>query len=77
MLFVQRNHPIQALPSHRPHQTFAIGVRFRRLHRCSQDLQTESFYLRIDALRENRVAIVNEKPVSVLARNRFAELDGF
>ena len=56
------------------HRAFAIRVRFRHPYRYSQDLQTESFDLRIDLLRENRVAVVNEKPVSVLARNRLAKL---
>jgi hypothetical protein len=72
MPLTQGYEEVQALASHRPDQTFAIGIRLGRLRRGSQHSQPESLgQLLVEFCREDRVAIVDEKAVSTLAGNRF------
>src|SRR5215813_14546960 len=74
MLLVERNHEIQTLTTNRSHQPFTIGVGLWRLHRSAQNLQPKCFQIFVNLGREDRVTIMDEKAIPVIAGNSFSEL---
>ena len=58
----------------RTDQPFTVSIGLRRLHRCSQYLQPECFQLIVDLGRENRIPIMNQKSIGMIAGSRFSRL---
>lgn len=75
MPLVQWDEKIQALTTYRPHQALTKGVGLRCLRRRTQHVDAESAcQFLIEFLREDRIAIVDDKLPSILARQCFAKL---
>ena len=74
MLLAEWNHIVQTLTPHRSDQPFAERIRLRCLHRRAQHLQTEGLQLIVHFCRKDRVAVVNEKPIVVIAGKCLAKL---
>ena len=75
MPLVQRNHEIQALTTHGSDQPFAIRIRLWRAHRRPQDPQPKrAFELLVQVPRENRIAIMDQELLAVVARKTFTKL---
>ena len=71
----QRNHEIQAFAPHRSDQPFAIGTRFRCTHGRAQDPQPKTaFELLVPLPREDRIAVMDQELVSIVAGNGFSQL---
>jgi hypothetical protein len=69
------NHKVQALSPYRANQSFAMGIGLGRLGWRSQHRQPKSlcqFVVKISG--EDRVSIMNKKPISLLAWDRFPKL---
>lgn len=74
MTFVPRNHEVKALSSKCPNTPFTDRIRHRRPHRCFEHAQSHMSYALIHLVGKNRIAIMDQKPVSVIDRNRLSEL---
>src|SRR5260370_10111944 len=74
MFLTERDHEVQAFPSHRPDQSLTICVGLRCPYRCSQNFHTQSLNRLIDSLCKNAVAVMDQQPITIIARNGFAEL---
>jgi hypothetical protein len=61
-------------PTNRSHQPFAVGVGLGRSHWSAQNLQPKCLQVFVNFLREDRVTIMDEKAIPIIAGNGFAEL---
>ena len=61
-----RDHPIQALPPEGPDQSFAERICLRAAHRCFDDFEAHVRYRGIELGGEDRVAVMQDKPVRVI-----------
>jgi hypothetical protein len=68
MLFVQRDQPVQARAPHASDQSFTVGIRLRRLHGGSSNFQPEGPQLVINFRGKDRIPIMNQESVGVIAR---------
>ena len=66
MPFGYRDHPIQALTPDRPDQPFAERIRLRAARRCFDDFEAHARYRSIKLGGEDRVAVMQDKPVRAL-----------
>jgi hypothetical protein len=74
MLLAEWDHVVQTLPPHCSDQPFTERIRLRCLHRRAQHLQTEGLHLLVYFRRKDRIAIVNQKPMVVIAGKGLAKL---
>src|ERR1017187_6843379 len=75
MSLVQRDHEIQTLPPHRSNQPFTICNRLWCPHWSAQNLQFKITSQSLVQLpREDRIAVVDQEPITVVAREGFSEL---
>lgn len=74
MSLVERNQEIQTLPTNGSHQPFTVRIGRWRLHRRAQNLQSKAFQLVVNFRGEDRVAIMDEKAIPMIAGNSFSEL---
>jgi hypothetical protein len=74
MLFVQRDQPVQARAPHASDQSFTVGIRLRRLHGGSSNFQPEGPQLVINFRGKDRIPIMNQESVGVIARDGFSKL---
>jgi len=65
---------IQTLTPQGSDQPFGIGIRLRSLHRRAQHLQAEGLLLLVYFFRKDRIMVVNERPIVVVAGKCLAEL---
>ena len=73
--FVERNHEIQALSPYRSHQSFTVGIRLRCPDRRTQHSESEgALHFRVQLRRKDRIAIVNEELIGMIARNGVPQL---
>ncbi len=66
MLFGYGDNPIQALTPEGPDQPFAQRIRLRAAHRCFYDLKAYARYRSIETGGEDRVVVMQDKPVRVV-----------
>src|SRR5271163_1658070 len=66
MVLGQGDNPIQTLASERPDQPFAERICLRAPLRCCDDFKAHVRYRSIESGGEDRVAIMKDKPVSVV-----------
>ena len=66
MLFRYGDHPIQALTPEGPDQPLAERIRLRAAHRCLDDFKAHARYRSIETGGEDRVAVMQDKPVRVV-----------
>jgi hypothetical protein len=72
---VERDHEIQALSSYRSHQSFTIGIRLRCPDRRTQYSESEgALHFRVQLRRKDRIAIVDEELIGMIARNGVPQL---
>jgi len=74
MLLAQRDHVIQAFPADRSHQPFTIDVGLRRLYGGSYTFQPKCPQLIVNFCRKDRIPIMNQESVDVIARDGFSKL---
>ena len=72
--FVERGQPVEILQADRPDEALAERVSLRRSHRDRQDSQSHRRHGTVDRGRVDRIAIVDQKAMRSLARDRGAEL---
>jgi hypothetical protein len=72
--FVERDQPVETLPTDRPDQALAERVGLRRSHGRLQNSQPHRRHGTVDRGGIDRIAIVDEKAMRSLARDRGAEL---
>ena len=65
--FAQRNEVVQALAPDGSNERFAEGVCFQATNMCFQDADTETGQFMVEARREDRITVVNEKSVRMIA----------
>lgn len=61
--FPDWNHKIQTPPPDGSHQALAVRIGHGCPYECPQHLQSECFQFLIDLQREDRIAVVDEKPI--------------
>jgi hypothetical protein len=72
---VKRDHEIQALSSYRSYQSFTIDIRPRCPDRRTQYPVSEAaLHFRVQLRRKDRIGIVNEEPIGMVARNGVPQL---
>jgi hypothetical protein len=72
---VERDHEIQALSSNRSHQSFTVGIRLRCPDRRTQYSESEgALHLRVQLRRKDRIAVVNEELIGMIAWNGVPQL---
>jgi hypothetical protein len=75
MALAQRDHEIQAFAPHRSDQPFTIRICLWSSHWRAQNLQVEVILqLLVQLPREDRIAIVDQELIRMVARDGFAEL---
>ena len=74
MLLAEWDQEIQTFPSNGSNQALAVGVRFRATNRRFQDADTVPGQRIVQARREDRITVVNEKSVRMVAWKSLAEL---
>ena len=74
MHLTQRDHAIQTFTANRSHQPFTVSIRLRRLHRCSQNFEPECPQVVVNFCRKDRIPIMNQESVDVIARDGFSKL---
>ena len=74
MVLGQWDNPIETLPPQGPDEPFAKRIRLRAPHRCCDDLKAEVYERLIEFMREDRVVVMEDKPVSMVRRDSFAQL---
>src|SRR5271166_3560701 len=74
MSLAQRNDKVEELSAHSADQPFAVGVRLWGSHSRPQHLKSERLQLTIKFGREDRVAIMDQELLAVLARKAFTKL---
>ena len=72
--FGQRNEEVEALAPNGSNEPFAESICLRATNRCFQDADTEPGQFMIHARREDRIPVVNEKSVRMVAGQSLAEL---
>jgi hypothetical protein len=72
--FVERDQPVETLPADRPDQALVQRVGLRRSHRRLQNSQPHRRHGTVDRGCVDRIAIVDQKAMRSLARDRGAEL---
>jgi hypothetical protein len=68
------NHKIQTFLPQCPDHPFADRISLRRLRWRFQYLQPQVPYMLIEVLGEDRVAVMDEKSISMVAGNCFTQL---
>ena len=66
VIFVARDHPVQAFTADCANHAFAERVRLRGSHRCLENGQPHRRDRAIDALRVDAVVVVNEEAMRLL-----------
>jgi len=74
MPFGQGDQPIQTLPPEGPDEPFAKRIGLRAPHGRLAHLKAEVCYRRIAAGGEDRVAVMEDKPVRVVGRDCLTQL---
>lgn len=69
-----RNHEVQTLTTDRPDHALAESVRLGNAWRCFQNLQPHRLEGAIDTFRVNRVAIVDDESVPLIAGHNHPKL---
>jgi len=72
VVFSQRDHEIQAFPPQRAQQTLTQGIGLGTSHWGFEDLQPQVAYTPVELLGEDRIAVMNQEPVSVIRWARLA-----
>jgi hypothetical protein len=62
----QGNDPVQTLAPEGPDQPFAERICLRAAHRCFDDFKAHVRYRSIELGGEDRVAVMQDKPVRVI-----------
>jgi hypothetical protein len=70
----ERDHVIEALTPDRSHQPFTVGIGLRRPHWSTQNPQTERLQVVVDLGRKDRVRIMDEEAIPVIAGDSFSKL---
>ena len=70
----KRNDEVEKLSAHRANEPFAVRIRFWGSHWGFQNLQPERLKSRIEVLREDRIAVVDQELLSVVAGKGFPKL---
>jgi len=75
MSFVEWDDEVQALSSYRSHQSFTVGIRLRCPDRSTQYSESEGvLYFCVQLRRKDRIAIVDEELIGMIARNSIPQL---
>ena len=74
MVCAQRNQKVEALPPQRADKSLAERIGLRSPHRRLEHPQPQVTYALVQLLREDAIAVMYQESVSMVSRNRFAEL---
>src|SRR5215471_4514013 len=70
----QRNQQVEALPPQRADKPLTQRIGLRTLWGCFQHLESQVSYALVKRLREDTVAVMQEKAVAVVSRYRLTQL---